>query len=232
MIPKSIPLKSEDLFRLAMRHRSATSNPVQESYERLEFFGDSLLGFVIAEYLYEHHEDWDQGLMSKAKASVVQETPLADLSLRLGLDKYIELSPGEESTGGRKRASILADVFEAVVGAIYLESGLEKARWFILEQLQGYLAHMSTGDVSPYDHKSKLQEVAQAIWKKTPQYRIIHESGQPHNRKFVVQVLFDNEVMGEGVGRSKKEAEQLAAQEALLMIERAQKARKRSPEEF
>jgi len=137
----------------------------------------------------------------------------------------MELSPGEEMTGGRQRASILADVFEGIVGAIYIESGLEKARWFVLEHLSPYLHQVGTGDVNPNDFKSKLQEIAQAIWRKTPQYRLVSESGQAHEKRFRVQVLFDEEVMGEGTGRSKKEAEQSAAQDALDIIERAQRMR-------
>jgi len=220
MIPKSIPLRNSKLFRLAMTHRSGAAEPVAESYERLEFFGDSVLGLVIAQYLYEHHIGWDQGMLSKAKSSVVQEGPLAETALRLGLDKFIELSPSEESTGGRTRPSILADVLEAVIGAIYLESGMEVARWFVLEQLHEYLNLVSGGDVSPNDHKSKLQEVAQATWRKTPQYRITRESGVAHERQFSVQVLIGDVAIGEGTGRSKKEAEQAAAHDALEMIER------------
>src|SRR4029077_3038160 len=108
--------RNDKLFRLAMCHRSSTDDPVPDSYERLEFFGDSVLGLVIAQYLYEHHLTWDQGMLSKAKSSVVQEGPLAETALRLGLDAYIELSPSEEGAGGRQRPSILADVFEAVIG--------------------------------------------------------------------------------------------------------------------
>lgn len=225
MIPKPIPLKDEALFRLAMRHRSAAPDSVADSYERLEFFGDSVLGLVVAQYLYEHHPDWDQGMLSKAKSSVVQEGPLAETALRLGLDRYLELSQSEEMTGGRQRPSILADVLEAVIGGIYLESGIEPARWFVLEQLSSYLQQVSTGDVSPHDFKSKLQEAAQAIWRKTPIYRISREIGVSHDKKFSVQVLFDDEVMGEGAGRSKKEAEQEAARDALELIERARAAR-------
>ena len=225
MIPKPIPLKDEAIFSLAMRHRSATNQPVQMSYERLEFFGDSVLGLIVAQYLYEHHPDWDQGMLSKAKSSVVQEGPLAVTASKLGLEEFLELSPSEESTGGRQRPSILADVFEAIIGGVYLESGLEVARWFVLEQLHDYLMQVSGGDVNPGDFKSKLQEAAQAIWRKTPQYRIAKESGMAHDKRFYVEVLFDDEVMGEGAGRSKKEAEQAAAQDALQLIERARRAR-------
>ena len=227
-IPRTIPLKSEALFNLATRHRSASGDAVTDSYERLEFFGDSILGLVIAQYLYEHHPDWDQGMMSKAKASVVQEGPLAETALTLGLDNYIQVSVSEATTGGTQRPSILADVFEALIGAIYLESGLEKARWFVLEQLHPFLMQISGGDVSPNDHKSRLQEFAQAAWRKTPSYRLANETGSSHERRFTVQVLFDDEVMGEGSGRSKKEAEQAAALDALEIIERAKRLREQT----
>lgn len=219
MIPKAIPLRSEEMFRLAMRHSSAAPNSVSSSYERLEFFGDSVLGLVIAQYLYEHHVEWDQGMLSKAKSSVVQERPLADVAIRLGLEDYLELSPGEEISGGRKRPSILADVVEAIIGAIYLESGLEVARWFVLEQLHGELSRISTGDVAPDDYKSKLQEIAQQVWRRTPVYKVVKEVGNAHERRFVVQVSLDDEVIGEGSGRSKKEAEQSSASDAISIIE-------------
>lgn len=232
MIPKPIPLRNEDVFRLAMRHRSAAPNSVSDSYERLEFFGDSVLGLIVAQYLYEHHPLWDQGMLSKAKSSIVQEGPLAATALRLGLDQYIELSPSEMATGGQTRPSILADVLEAIIGGIYLESGLEVARWFVLEQLHEFIVQISGGNVSPNDFKSKLQEVAQAIWRKTPNYRISREVGVAHEKRFTVQVLFDDEVMGEGTGRSKKEAEQAAASDALELIERAQRAREVAHDPF
>lgn len=226
MIPKPIPLRDETLFQRAMTHRSAAQNSVEDSYERLEFYGDAVLSLVVAQYLYENHPDWDQGMMSKARSSVVQEAPLADRAKRLGLDQHLNLGPGEETSGGRDRPSILCDIFEAVIGAVYIESGLEKARWFILEQLNENLMEISAGDVSPHDHKSRLQEVAQALWRQTPTYRVSKEDGTDHEKRFTVTVLFENEVMGEGQGRSKKEAEQLAAKDALEVIERAQRSRK------
>ncbi len=231
MIPRQIPLKSEQLFAVAMRHRSAASNPIPDSYERMEFFGDSVLGLIVAQYLYEHHPDWDQGMLSKAKSSVVQEAPLAEVALKLGLDQHIEISFGEETTGGRQRPSILADVLEAVIGAVYLESGLEVARWFVLEQMHPYLMRISSGDVNPNDYKSKLQEIAQAIWRKSPIYRIVRESGFSHDKRFQVQVIFDDEVIGDGLGRSKKEAEQDAAREALEAIDRARRLREQVVED-
>jgi ribonuclease-3 len=232
MIPKAIPLRNEELFKLAMRHTSAAKDTVAQSYERLEFFGDSVLGLVIAQYLYDHHPTWDQGMLSKAKSSVVQESPLAQVALRLGLDKHIELGASEEASGGRVRPSILADVLEAVIGGVYLESGLEVARWFVLEILHEYLMRVSGGDVNPDDYKSKLQETAQSLWRTTPQYRVARESGVAHDRRFHVQVILVDEVIGEGAGRSKKEAEQSAAQDALDIIERAKRAREESHDPF
>jgi ribonuclease-3 len=231
MIPKEIPLKSEALYRLAMTHPSAARNTVLDSYERMEFYGDAVLSLVIAQYLYEHHPEWDQGLMSKARSSVVQEGPLADAALRLGLHKDLVIAPGEEATGGRERPGTLCDIFEAVIGAIYIESGLEKARWFILEQLGPLLLEVGTGDVSPHDFKSKLQEAAQAIWRKTPQYQVSTEKGRSHDRRFTVEVLFDSEVMGIGQGRSKKDAEQAAAKDALEIIAHAQQAKELSTDQ-
>lgn len=230
MIPKPIPLRDESLFLKAMCHRSAANDSVEDSYERLEFYGDAVLSLVIAQYLYEHHPDWDQGMMSKARSSVVQEAPLAERAKILGLDELLLLGPGEETSGGRDRPSILCDIFEAVIGAVYIESGLEKARWFILEQLHPYLMQISAGDVAPNDHKSRLQEVAQAMWRKTPTYKVSREDGNAHDRRFTVTVLFDNEVMGEGQGRSKKEAEQFAAKDALEVIERAKRSRHPDPD--
>lgn len=230
MIPKEIPLKDEKLFTLAMTHRSAADNSVRDSYERMEFYGDAVLSLVVAQYLYEHHPDWDQGIMSKARSSVVQEGPLAETALKLGLDKHLKLGPGEEATGGRKRPGILCDIFESTLGAIYIESGLEKARWFILEQLHPFLKQVSEGDVNPHDHKSKLQEIAQASWRTTPDYHVSRESGNEHDRRFTVKVLLDGEVMGEGSGRSKKDAEQSAAKDAIEVIERAQRAKEMAEE--
>lgn len=225
MIPKAIPLKSQDLFRLAMTHRSAAKDSVRDSYERMEFFGDAVLGLIIAQYLYENHPDWDQGMMSKARSSVVQEQPLAEVARHLGLDRLLILGQGEEMTGGRTRPSVLCDLFEAVVGAIYIESGIEKARWFVLEQLHANLMEIGTGNVSPHDYKSRLQEVAQAMWRKAPSYTVAYEDSTSVEERFTVEVLFDGEVMGVGKGRSKKDGEQLAARDALEVIERAQRAR-------
>jgi len=172
-------------------------------------------------------------MLSKAKSSVVQEAPLAQVAVKLGLEEFLELSPSEEATGGRQRPSILADVVEAIIGGIYLESGLEVARWFVLEQLHPYLMRISGGDVNPDDFKSKLQEISQSIWRKSPSYRVARETGFSHDKRFQVEVVFDDEVLGVGEGRSKKEAEQDAARSALTNIENHRRLRETaSPNPF
>jgi ribonuclease-3 len=214
-------LRDESLLRLALRHRSAADDPVSESYERLEFFGDSVLGMIIAQHLLDHFPGWDQGVLSKAKATVVQEGPLAEAALKLGLDRHIELSPSEAAAGGALRPGVLADVFEAIIGALFLEQGLAITRWFVLEHLHPYLEQVSRGEVGVSDYKSRLQEVAQARWRSTPSYRVLTEKGDGNDKFFQIEVILENEAMGSGWGRNKKEAEQSAAKEALELIERA-----------
>jgi ribonuclease-3 len=212
-----VPIKDDNLLRVALRHRSVTNDPIKDSYERLEFFGDSVLGMIIAQYLYEQHPNWDQGTLSKAKATIVQEAPLAEAALRLGLNQHIQASPGESN-----RSAILADVFEAVIGALYIEQGMAVTRWFVLENLQSMLERVARGEIASTDYKSRLQEITQAKWKITPTYRQTGEYGDPHEKNFIIEVIVLNEVMGMGKGKSKKEAEQLAAKEALDIIERAE----------
>lgn len=214
-----IPLKDCELLDLALTHRSATDDPVAGSNERLEFFGDAVIGMVVSEYLYQEFADWDQGRLSKAKAAAVQEAALAEAGLALGLDKLVRIGPGEELTGGRQRISILCDVFEAVVGAVYLSEGLGTAREFVMDSLRDALRRIASGEITLTDSKSRLQEFVQARWKTTPQYRVTEESGSPHDRDFTVEVSVNGQAMGSGSGRSKKEAEQVAASYALEALQ-------------
>jgi ribonuclease-3 len=134
----------------------------------------------------------------------------------------MEVAPSERGADGSIRPSILADAFEAVVGAIYIDHGLAITRWFVLEQLQPYLEAITRGEVGVGDYKSRLQEIAQSKWRQTPSYRISSEAGAAHEKTFAVEVVLDGEVMGLGYGRSKKEAEQAAAKEAIDLIERSE----------
>jgi ribonuclease-3 len=218
ILPTTIPISDAGLLERALTHRSFANDTIEASNERMEFLGDSVLGMVISEYLFEHYPAWDQGELSKAKASIVMEGALAEASRRLGLDKYIRLGPGEEASGGRQRTSILGDVFEAVIAAIYLSNGIEAARKFVIEQLEPALEKVAQGEIGGDDFKSRLQEISQAQWRKTPTYRVILESGSPHDKTFTVEVIVENDVFGQGSGKSKKEAEQTAAHEAVLKI--------------
>jgi ribonuclease-3 len=180
---------------------------------------------IIAQHLYDHFPHWDQGMLSKAKATIVQEGPLAEAAKRLGLEDHIEVSAAERVSGGNTRPAVLADVFEALIGALFLEQGLAITRWFVLEHLTPTLDSVARGEIGTHDYKSRLQEVAQARWRSTPSYRVVTERGDAHDKAFQMEVLLDEEVMGVGWGRNKKEAEQSAAKEALELIQRVEALR-------
>jgi ribonuclease-3 len=195
------------LLRLALTHKSAEGNA---DNERLEFLGDAVLELVVSEYLYSHYPAYSEGKLTKARVVAVSEPTLAEAARRLGLGKQLRMSRGEEASGGRDRPSILSDAFEAVVAAIYMSLGLEAARKFVTEQI-GFIL----GEVVERDFKSRLQERTQQTMRATPTYRIIGETGPPHDRAFIAQVSVGKRVLARGEGRSKKIAEQAAAELAL-----------------
>jgi len=203
------------LLRQALTHRSYLGEVENaESNERLEFLGDSVLGLVVAEYLYRRYGDRTEGELAKAKAVAVSEPILAQAAKDLGIDKVILLSAGEEASGGRQRLSILSDTFEAVVAAVFLDLGLETARGFILRALEQILEDIERKE-HIRDYKSLLQELTQGSRKRAPDYVVVSEKGADHDKTFVVEVRLDTEVLGKGTGKSKKQAEQAAALEAL-----------------
>ncbi len=217
MIPKTIPLHNEELFLQAMRHGSVKEG-VEENYERLEFYGDSVLDFIITNYLYKKYPHWNQGLLTKARSSIVQEASLMQAALNLNLDKYLEVSEVEEQMDARRRPSILSDLFESVLGAIYIESGMDAARDFVLTNLADILKVIDSGEISPHDYKSKLQEYYQAKKRIAPQYRVVLEEGTIHQKTFWTEVVVDGTVLATGKGRSKKDAEHNAAKLALKKL--------------
>ncbi|PAB58894.1 ribonuclease III [Anaeromicrobium sediminis] len=185
--------------------------------ERLEFLGDSVLGIVISDYLYKNLSASQEGELTKIRASIVCEPSLANSSIELAMGKYLMLGKGEEVTGGRERISILADTFEAVIGAIYLDGGLENAKKFILSNLKNTIKDAIEGRIFQ-DYKTHLQEIIQSKGNDKIEYEVIDEKGPDHNKIFYVQVKIGGEVIGKGSGKSKKEAEQKAAKEALKKV--------------
>ena len=209
--------KNIDLLKTALTHSSYANEHATESYERLEFLGDSILSFVVSTHLYGSNKAFQEGDMSKIRASIVCERSLDECSRRLNIGEKLILSKGEELTGGRTRPSILADVFEAILAAIYLDSDYEHAEKFVLTQLGKAIENGYKGKKLYTDFKTELQEFAQANDTKV-EYRHIKEEGPAHNRIFTVQVLYKGEVVAENTGRTKKEAEQNAAMLAIKEV--------------
>ncbi len=203
----------------ALTHKSYLNERARETgrdNERLELLGDAVLALVVTDYLVERFPDWDEGALSKRKSRLVSEPCLAQGAQRLGLGRYLRLGRGEELTQGREKHSLLADAFEALTAAIYLDGGLEASRAFVLRAMAKELADLEGADGPPEggDYKTRLQEWCQRHFDALPQYRTVKESGPDHQKRFEVELLIDNRVQGVGSGSTKKAAEQAAAQEA------------------
>jgi ribonuclease-3 len=188
--------------------------PYTAGNERLEFLGDSVLGMVMADYLYRSYPDYPEGKLSKVKSVVVSKKILARAGGRISLGNYILLGKGENLTGGRQRKSLLANVMESLIGAVYLDQGLEAARDFVHRHLECEVEPAIAGR-SIRDHKSELQEIAQQVSGQVPKYRVTNTRGPDHDRVFEVEVYLDDSVAGLGSGKSKKSAEQKAAEVAI-----------------
>ena len=206
---------NRELLVTALTHSSYANERHGEaqSYERQEFLGDSILGLVTAEFLYTHEPRLPEGRMTRLRAELVCEVSLHKTSLELGLGRYMRLGRGEEHTGGRERPSILADMVEAIIAAMYLDSGMDEARRFIMEHI---LRDAEFGDSHrSADYKTRLQELVQRKSNQAIQYRLAGESGPDHDKTFIFDVLINGTVSGTGSGKTKKEAEQMAACKAL-----------------
>src|SRR5579863_7397736 len=202
----------------ALTHRSYRQTVGGADNERLEFLGDRILGLVASEHLYLAFPDWDAGKLSKGLARLVSGASIYAAARRLKLGAYLRLGPGEEKTGGREKQRLLADAFEAVVGAIYLDSGLESAAAFLRRSLlDPALAGEEHGLEHP-DHKSALQEWLQQRGLGAVEYRIHNESGPDHQKLFEVEVWHAGNKLASSEGRSKKTAEQIAAKAALSLL--------------
>ena len=212
----------KNLLILALTH-SSYANEIKkgshENNERLEFLGDAVLDMVVSEYMYRHFPNMPEGELTKLRAAVVCEGSLAELSRKLGIGRCMLLGKGEESTGGRNRDSILADAFEAIIGAICIDGGMEAVTKYIMRFMVDQIEHTKS-NFRNLDCKTHLQEVIQKISKVPLKYAIVDEQGPDHDKTFLAEVLLNGARVGTGSGHSKKEAEQNAANNALEHMNR------------
>ena len=199
----------------ALTHSSySNENKNYKFNERLEFLGDSVLSIVISDYLFKKEKNLPEGELTKLRANIVCEESLSEVAGQIHLGEYLLLGKGEEATGGRDRISILADALEAIIAAIYLDGGLEEASKFIFRFMEEIIENSIEGKIFR-DYKTYLQEVLQSKGEQHIWYKLIEEKGPDHNKRFVMEVGINDKVLGVGEGKSKKDAEQVAAKSAL-----------------
>ncbi len=205
------------LLENALTHSSCAneSRGKLQSNERLEFLGDSILGMVVADHLYRNHPDLPEGVLTRTRAALVCEDSLVIVAEELGLGAYLRLGKGEEAGGGRNRPSIRADAVEAVLAAVYLDGGIGSARKIIQKYI---LSREVAGLTKPRDYKTALQELVQRESGQVLAYRLTGEEGPDHNKRFFVEVTLNGKRVGQGSGRSKKEAEQMSAKAAIELL--------------
>ncbi len=215
--------RSLDLLERALTHKSF-SNENRElrspNNERLEFLGDAVLGFVIGEMIFSSFPNLQEGALSKIKAHLVSASMLAAKARALEIGRYLRMGAGEARSGGAEKLSLLADAFEAVVAAIYLDGGVAATDTFVRRVFEPEVAGIDIGDLSFHDYKTTLQETAQSLGLPLPDYRVVEESGPDHEKAFVVELLWDGEAFAQGRGPSKREAQRKAAKEALKKLGR------------
>lgn len=209
--------KKREYLRRAMTHSSYSGGKNNGSNERLEFLGDSVLQITVSQYLFTSMTSVPEGGLTKLRASIVCENSLFNFANRIELGKYILLGKGEEMTGGRTRRSILADAFEAMIAAVYLDGGMDAAMEMIMRFVPSIDA-LKSGKVKLGDYKTVLQEIIQKNPEEKISYEVVESSGEQHRKHFVAQVLLNGQVIGKGSGLSKKEAEQEAAKEAVSLM--------------
>jgi ribonuclease-3 len=204
-----------ELLERALTHKSfANENRVPADNERLEFLGDAVLNLIVSEYLMRTCPDSPEGDLSRLRAAVVSEPALAVVARGIGLGAYLRLGKGEEQSGGRDKDSLLANCLEALIASLYLDAGKETSEAFVLRFFEETMKRTCTSR-GTLDYKTEVQELCQDRLKQLPEYRIVSETGPDHQKQFTVELAVKGEVHGRGVGKSKKEAEQKAAKEAL-----------------
>jgi ribonuclease-3 len=210
---------SEELYVWALTHRSyAYENGGLPTNERLEFLGDAVLGLVVTDIIYRAFPDLPEGQLAKLRAATVNMNVLAEVARELGVGQAVRLGRGEELSGGQNKSSILADTLEALLGAVYLDAGYERARAVVHAHFAADVEEHLT--VGLRDYKTQLQELTQRLFRETPAYTLVEESGPDHEKRFVSEIAIGGRTRGRGVGRSKKTAEQAAAMEALATLAR------------
>jgi ribonuclease-3 len=210
--------RDAELLERALTHKSyANENRVPYHNERMEFLGDAVLSLVISEYLMKSCPDSTEGDLSRLRAAVVSEPALAAISREIGLGDHLLLGKGEDQTGGRNKDSLLADSLEALIAAAYLDAGKDAAESLVIRLFEEVTKKAGTSGAS-LDYKTELQERCQEQLKQLPEYRIVSETGPDHRKQFEMEVWIKGQLAGRGTGKSKKEAEQRAAKEALAML--------------
>lgn len=210
--------RDKSLLEMALSHSSYANETLHDnlkSYERLEFLGDSILGFVVAEYLYQNYPDQLEGQLTRLRAELVCETNLAKIAEKIGIGEHLKLGHGGEQDGGRHRASIISDVVESIIAASYLDGGEEAARGIINRFV---LSDISFNTIRDDDYKTALQELIQRKKNQSVSYKLIGEKGPDHQKVFCVEVLLNGQTIGTGEGTSKKRAEQSAAQAGIAFL--------------
>ena len=210
--------KNKDLLKLALTHSSYANEMGNHGVcnERLEFLGDSVLSLVVSEYIFDIYKNRPEGELTKLRASLVCEKSLCGFSKQLGVGEHMLLGKGEIINGGRERPSILADAFEAILAALYLDAGIDVARQHVLRFVKAELE--SSHDDLFNDYKTTLQEIIQRNREEQLAYVLVDETGPDHNKSFTVEVHLNSNVIGKGTGKSKKQAEQMAAKQALSLM--------------
>ena len=214
-------IKNANLFSEALSHRSylqIAGNETVPSNERLEFLGDAVLNLVVAEYLFRIHASAHEGDLTKIRSRLVNRKALSVYARELDLGRFILMSPNTSQIGAKGMETILSDAFEAIIGAIYLDSGYNDAKKFVEQQVIGAL-HRSIVKIEDENFKSQLLELAQSQGLTTPRYVTTHQEGPDHDRTFTVEVYIVNNSFGKGVGKNKKDAEQAAAEQALRQLQ-------------
>lgn len=210
--------KDPKTLKIALTHSSFANEAkgTLKNNERLEFLGDAVLSICVSDYLFFHNLGLPEGELTRLRASVVCEKALNSIAVKLGLGRFLKLGKGEENTGGRTRPSILADAVEAIIAAIYIDGGMNEARKFVLDNIKPLL--LESESRSFVDYKTKLQEIIQQNPEEIVEYVTVKEEGPDHDKEFEVEVRINSNRVAKGVGKSKKEAEQMAAKSLLQLM--------------